>query len=147
MIRTASLVAALPASAAAGAGVVGVAFAAAMAVVAAGGMAPYDLPYALFNLILFTGLAFVSAFMVFSAGIFLFGLPIWVLLHRIGRRSRTDAMIAGGVLSAIPPTALLIATGNLNDASAVAGVLSVALAGVAAGWTLHRVAYGRGSEV
>lgn len=142
MIRPDSLVAAFFSSAAAGAGVVGVAFALSLVAptILAGGIPPDELPFALGNLGLFTGYALICAF-VFCVGLALFGLPAWFVLHRIGRRSRTDAAVVGGVLSAVPPAALIIAAGGLDDPWALVSGLVVAGAGVVAGLTFHCIAY------
>jgi len=144
MIGPPSVVDAVFASAATGAGVIGVAFA--LSIVAPtileGGIPPGELPYALANLVLFTGYALFCAFLVFCVGLGLIGLPAWFVLHRMGRRSRTDAAIAGGALSAIPTAALITAAGGLSDPSALMSGLVVTGAGIVAGLAFRRAAYG-----
>ena len=144
MIRPPSVVDAVFASAATGAGVIAIAFALSLVAptILEGGIPPGELLYALANLVLFTGYALVCAFVVFCVGLGLAGLPAWFVLHRMGRRSRTDTAIAGGVLSAIPPAALIIATGGLNDPSALISGLVVTGAGIVAGLVFRRVACG-----
>lgn len=145
MIRTESVFVACLASAAAGAAAIALAFALTLIVpeFQSGDVPARELPHALGNLVIFTGYAFVGAFLVFSTGLLFIGLPAWFLLRRAGRRSRTDAVIAGGVLSVIGPAALALPTQGLADPGSLIICLAVLVAGAIAGWTLHRVAYGR----
>ncbi len=144
MIRTESVFVACLASAAAGAAAIALAFALTLIVPEfQSGVPARELPYALGNLAIFTGYAFLAALVVFSTGLLFIGLPAWFLLRRAGRRSRADAVIAGGVLSVIGPAALALPTRGLADPGSLIICLAVLVAGAIAGWTLHRVAYGR----
>ncbi len=79
---------------------------------------------------------------VFAVGLLVVGLPAWAALYRLGFRSRSAAALAGGVLAAVTASALVMAMGGPGSGVVSFGLLML-LPGVAAGWTLHRVAYGR----
>lgn len=88
--------------------------------------------------------ATIYAFAVFIVGLLVLGTPAWLLLVRLGRDRRRDAVIAGAILSMLPVLAFLVAAGEPVSAwEPWVFVLSVAIPGAAAGWTLHRIAYGR----
>jgi hypothetical protein len=91
-----------------------------------------------------TPAAFLYAFLTFLAGLAVIGTPAWVALIRMGRTTRRDAMLAGATLCAGVGIVFILAAGEPVTAWepwALAG--SLTLPGGAAGWTLHRVAYGR----
>lgn len=84
----------------------------------------------------------IYAFAVFIAGLLVLGTPAWLLLARLGRTSRRDAAVAGAILSMLPVLAFLLTAGEPVWAwQPWAFVLSLAIPGAVAGWTLHRVAY------
>lgn len=88
--------------------------------------------------------ATIYAFAVFTAGLLVLGTPVWLLLVRLGRNSRRDAVITGAFLSMLPVLAFVVAAGEPVRAwQPWAFILSIAIPGAVAGWTLHRVAYGK----
>ena len=44
-------------------------------------------------------IVFVFVYAIFTAGIVLIGLPIWALMHQLGRRNWLDALLLGGIAS------------------------------------------------
>jgi hypothetical protein len=110
---------------------------------------PYELPP-------FTGMVMTGGMMVavmlfwlvvfttgvFAVGLVIVGIPAWVALYRLGFRSRWTAALAGGLLASTTMTALALAMEGPGS-DAVRGGLLMLLPGVAAGWTLHRLAYGK----
>lgn len=60
-------------------------------------------------------------------------------------RSRAAAAVLGGGLVPVTGVAILVAIGILWWQSLAMMVVLMALPGAAAGWTLHRVAYGPNS--
>lgn len=88
--------------------------------------------------------ATIYAFVVYMAGLIVIGTPAWLVLSRMGRNSRPNAVLAGAVLSAIAGGIFILAAGEPATAwEPWAVIASLAIPGAAAGWTLHRVAYGR----
>lgn len=88
--------------------------------------------------------ATIYAFAVFIGGLLILGTPVWLLLLRLNRSSRRDAVTAGAVLSMLPVLAFLLAAGEPVRAwEPWLFALSIMIPGAAAGWTLHRVAYGK----
>lgn len=80
------------------------------------------------------------AALAFAIGLVVVGLPAWAVLFRFGFRARAVSILAGGVLSGIAAAMLSLAFGYDGVWFAVFMILP----GGAAGWTLHRVAYGGG---
>lgn len=88
--------------------------------------------------------AALYAFAIFIVGLLILGTPAWLLLVRLGRASRSDAVIAGAILSMLPVLVFVLAAGEPVQAwQPWAFVLAIAAPGAIAGWTLHRVAYGK----
>ena len=79
---------------------------------------------------------------IFAIGLVVIGLPAWATLHRLGFRSRAAAILTGGVLTGTAATARAFALDPSNSGAGSFGLLMV-LPGAVAGWTLHRVAYGK----
>jgi hypothetical protein len=91
-----------------------------------------------------TPVAFLYAFVVFLVGLAVIGTPVWLLLFRMGRTKRRDAVLAGTVLCVLAGAASIAAVGEpMASWEPWALAASLAVPGAAAGWTLHRVAYGR----
>lgn len=87
--------------------------------------------------------ATIYAFVIYMAGLIVIGTPAWLVLSRMGRTSRRDALVAGAALSAFAGGIFILAAGEPATAwEPWAFVTSLAIPGAAAGWTLHRVAYG-----
>ena len=89
-------------------------------------------------------IVWLCALAVFLAGLLFIGTPVWLLMAGLGRNSRVVATGVGAILAA----AAGFAIAQLNavttwswDPIVVAALL--VLPGAAAGWTLHRVAYGK----
>ena len=82
---------------------------------------------------------------VFGAGLFLIGLPAWAVLHRLGRRTRRIAVLAGGALTGATAGALALGLSGPNSNAAIFAALMIIPGGLA-GWTLHRIAYGRAGQ-
>lgn len=80
----------------------------------------------------------------FVMGLMLIGLPIWAGLSRLGWMSRGAPMAAGAVLASLAG-GLLGSMGSGLDGGLWSAAF-MALPGVAAGWTLHRVAYRRAAS-
>ncbi|NJC40600.1 divalent metal cation (Fe/Co/Zn/Cd) transporter [Brevundimonas alba] len=125
----------------------GVATGAGFVLAMAGTTLPSSLPS---PLVVVTGLAMavvmlgviaVLAAFVFAAGLFIVGLPAWAALYKLGFRARVDVIVAGGVLTGIT-VALLFPWYALNPDTAVFPMLMI-LPGAFAGWTFHRIAYGK----
>lgn len=88
--------------------------------------------------------AILYAFMAYLAGLVVIGTPAWWLLSRAGRKRRSDAVLAGAVLSSAAAMIFVLAAREPVTAwETWALTLSLAIPGAIAGWTLHRVAYGR----
>jgi hypothetical protein len=88
--------------------------------------------------------ATIYAFVTFMAGLIVIGTPAWLVLSRMGRTSRQDALMAGAALSALAGGVFILAAGEPATAwEPWAFVASLTIPGAAAGWTLHRAAYGR----
>ncbi len=85
-------------------------------------------------LILMIGL---FAAIAFSIGLVIVGLPAWALLLRLGLRTRRVAVLAGAGLTAVTAAGL----GLWSGYDGIWFTVFMILPGVAAGWTLHRVAY------
>lgn len=97
---------------------------------------------ALFYLLMLASPVAITASAVgFLIGQIVLGMPAWLLLHRLGRRRRRDAMIAGAVLSTLAAWANLSVWFYGGPDVAWAAMLFL-IPGAAAGWTLHRIAYG-----
>lgn len=89
-------------------------------------------------------LAFLYALVVFLVGLVVVGTPAWLILGRAGRTTRGDAVIAGTVLCFVAGVVVILAGGEPAETwEPWALAASLAVPGAAAGWTLHRVAYGR----
>ena len=86
-------------------------------------------------------LAIYTSF-VFAVGLFLLGLPAWAVLHRLGWRGRRTAVVAGAVLAGAAAGGLALALNGPVGGSAGFAAWMV-LPGAVAGWTLHRIAYGK----
>lgn len=80
----------------------------------------------------------------FLTGLVAIGAPAWLVLHGLGLRKRREAMIAGAVLSALTagPGLYVVTGGESGFVAAMAAMLLFLIPGAAAGWTLHRIAYG-----
>lgn len=89
---------------------------------------------------------FLFALPVWFAGLFLIAAPGWWVLHRLGARCQQAAMIYGGGLTFAVVTlfgAWQIWRGAMNDWGGVLGfATALAVAGIAVGWIVGRVAYG-----
>ena len=88
--------------------------------------------------------AFLYAFVVFLIGLAVIGTPAWLVLVRTGRTTRQHAMLAGAGLCFLAGAIVVAALGEPVLAwEPWALIASLAVPGAAAGWTLHRVAYGQ----
>lgn len=77
------------------------------------------------------------------------GCPVWWALHLIGVRSRVAATVSGAVVAlalgfVVAAALLLVTPWAAGFAPWVLAFLS--LPGAMAGWTLHRVAYGKANK-
>lgn len=77
--------------------------------------------------------AWALAAIVFCIGLLFIGLPVWAGLDRLGWMSPGVAVVAGAALATLIGGAI----GGLWFA------LFLLLPGAVAGWTLHRIAYGK----
>jgi hypothetical protein len=89
--------------------------------------------------------AWVYAFPVFLVGLLFVGTPVWLLMAGLKRDSRTHALLTGAILSAL---AGFLIMQRFSGETALSGgpfiyAAALVIPGAAAGWTLHRVAYGR----
>jgi len=89
--------------------------------------------------------AWVYAFPVFLVGLLLVGTPVWLLMAGLKRDSRTHALMTGAILSALAGFLIMQLFSGETAWSWGPFIYAAALVipGAAAGWTLHRVAYGR----
>lgn len=78
------------------------------------------------------------AAIAFAIGLVVVGLPAWAVLFRFGLRARVIGVLAGGVLSGVTAAMLSLAAGY----DGLWFTVFMIMPGAAAGWTLHRVAYG-----
>jgi hypothetical protein len=76
----------------------------------------------------------------FGLGLLLIGIPVWAALIKLGWMSEGVATAAGAVLAALAGGLLGSLASGLG--SALQPAVFMLLPGAAAGWTLHRVAYG-----
>jgi hypothetical protein len=78
----------------------------------------------------------------FFVGLLFVGIPVWAGLVAFRRTSRGAAVAAGAALAALAGVGIArSAAGDFQGAWMVAAFL--VLPGAFAGWTLHRVAYGK----
>ena len=87
------------------------------------------------------GIIAVLAAFVFAIGLFIVGLPAWAVLYQLGFRARMHAALAGGVLTGIAVAVVFPPSGLALDAAVFPILMS--LPGAFAGWTFHRIAYGK----
>ncbi|HVL40640.1 MAG TPA: hypothetical protein VM348_00690 [Brevundimonas sp.] len=80
----------------------------------------------------------------FVVGLMLIGLPVWAGLSRLGQVSRGSSMAAGALLASLAGGLLGSMGAGMNGGLPSAAFM--VLPGLAAGWTLHRVAYGRAAS-
>jgi hypothetical protein len=99
--------------------------------------------------VLWAGLAlflitwFVAAF-GFVMGLMLIGIPVWAGLSRLGWMSPASAVASGAILSTLVAGGASFFTSDLAGSLVPAAFLL--LPGAAAGFALHRMAYGKGSS-
>ena len=87
--------------------------------------------------------AFYAA-VAFGIGLVVVGGPAWLALHGLGARRRWAAVLTGAVLATAPGVIFLAAVASEEgDRGAMPLAAFLILPGAAAGWVLHRVAYGR----
>jgi len=79
---------------------------------------------------------------VFGAGILAVGTPVWALLHRSRWNRRATATLAGAVLAGLAMQGIVLWDGAPPPFEEFWPVAMLA-PGAAAGWVLHRIAYGR----
>jgi hypothetical protein len=89
--------------------------------------------------------AWVYAFVVFLVGLLFVGTPVWFLMAALKRDSRTHALLTGAILSALAGFLImqLFSGGMIWIWWPLIYAAALAVPGAAAGWTLHRIAYGR----
>lgn len=80
---------------------------------------------------------------VFLIGLVVVGGPAWLIVNATWVRSRIVATILGAGLAGSVATIILALLGLVAGGAAAIGGAALILPGAAAGWTLHRVAYGR----
>lgn len=88
-----------------------------------------------------TGLLFVAP--VFLVGLLVVGAPVWLIIGATQVRSRLVATLVGAVLAGVTAAIILMLFGLMAGGAPAIGAAALTLPGAAAGWTLHRVAYGR----
>ncbi len=86
-----------------------------------------------FALVFLTLLAIAIAFFAFLMGVLIVGLPLWVVLHRLGRTEPLSAAGVGGVATAIGVWAI----GSFSNSDLV----WLGLDGAVVGWAVQRIAY------
>lgn len=96
---------------------------------------------------LFTGLVYLLFVPLMFAPLFLIGLavvgaPMWAVLEGMAVRTSHAAVLAGSLMSTATAMVVLAVMGVLSP-GALWFCAAFAPAGGAAGWVLHRVAYGR----
>ena len=90
-------------------------------------------------------ITWVYAFAVFLVGLLFVGTPVWLLMAALKRDSRTHALLTGAILSALAGFLImqLFSDETARSWLPLAYAAALVIPGAAAGWTLHRVAYGR----
>ena len=86
-----------------------------------------------FAAVLFTSLITAFAFFAFLMGVLIVGLPLWVVLHRLGRTEPLSAAAVGGVATALGVWAI----GGFSDSD----IVWLSLDGAVVGWAVQRIAY------
>ncbi|OYX58096.1 MAG: hypothetical protein B7Y86_03555 [Brevundimonas subvibrioides] len=88
--------------------------------------------------------AWIYAMVVYLVGLLVIGTPVWLIMARQSRDARRHAVLAGAILSALAGAIILFLLGEPPVAwEPWAFAASLAIPGAVAGWTLHRVAYGK----
>ena len=80
---------------------------------------------------------------VFLIGLVLVGGPAWLIIAATQIRSRTAATVMGAGLAGLVAGGILLAFGFVAGGGFAFGGAVLLIPGAVAGWTLHRVAYGR----
>jgi hypothetical protein len=89
----------------------------------------------------FVVLAFVIALPVWVIGMTIFGVPIWIVLHRLGRRDPGVFIVACFSATSLgTATWIIVARGN-PEMFVLAAILG--FIGAFAGWIVQRTAYGK----
>ena len=102
---------------------------------------------------LFLALTAAVASAVFTLALLVVGLPVWAVMHGRGLRERKHAKTAGALLAAgvtLAGGGMLALFAHSGLQGLVGGLVFAILMlgpGAAAGWTLHRVAYGGSNSV
>lgn len=86
---------------------------------------------------------FAISFLVWLIGLVVIASPGWWALHRLGARSQDAAMIYGGGLTFV--VLAMLSVGGANPAG-LTGAAIMAGVGVAVGWLVARLAYGRPAQ-
>ena len=96
----------------------------------AGGHSQADWFYGGLTVLMFISYALIVAFVFFFVGQILVGLPVWLLLERVGRRGALDAAAAGALLAGLVAASLM--GGGLIE-TALAAFVQIGIAGAVAG--------------
>ena len=92
----------------------------------------------LYMVVVLIVLGVAAAFLAYLVGLVVLVAPVWAVLHRLGRRGRTLAVFVGAGISV---SVAFLSRGSDDDRSMLFAVVVLAVAGGAAGWVLHRMAY------
>ena len=92
-----------------------------------------------------TGVLFVAP--IFLIGLLVVGVPVWLMISGTQVRSRVAAAFIGAVLAAAVAAIVLALLGGSPWRIPLLGGIALILPGAAAGWTLHRVAYGKAAKL
>lgn len=93
----------------------------------------------LYMVVVLIVLGIAAGFIGYLVGLTVLVAPLWAVLHRLGRRDRAMAVLVGGGASVL--VAFLAHGGDDTARNLVYAVAVLAVAGGAAGWVLHRMAY------
>lgn len=88
-----------------------------------------------------TGVFFIAP--VFLIGLVLVGGPGWLIIGATQIRARTAATVVGAGLAGLVAGVVLLLLGLVAGGAFAIGAAALLMPGAVAGWTLHRVAYGR----
>ena len=84
------------------------------------------------------------SFLIWLIGLVVIAGPGWWVLHRVGARSQEAAMMYGGGLTFV--VLAILSVGGANPAG-LTGAAIMAGVGVAVGWVVARIAYGKPAPI
>jgi hypothetical protein len=93
----------------------------------------------LYMVVVLIVLGIAAGFVGYLVGLAVLVAPLWAVLHRLGRRDRTLAVLLGAGVSIV--VAVLSHGGDDTARNLLYAVAVLAVAGGTSGWVLHRMSY------